>query len=190
MPRRDLRFFSIRFFAHFAGFILSSSLQCFLCRAARLRLGSSSQTSQRVLTIKPHCFSRPFSSVPTSAAQSDQVPALVSDRFAKQSLTVLKEDVRQTIRPPNAGEASHGYEVGVKKSTPWLSRHLSQVRGRQNEPKFLLVYLVGKLKPSIEISSSLFTALYAIKLFASIALFSTPELSSFSSSVRSLNRTV
>src|SRR5437899_12540852 len=61
MPRLDLRFFSIRFFAHFAGFILSFSLQCFPYLGALLRLGSSSQTSQRALTIKPHCFSRPFS---------------------------------------------------------------------------------------------------------------------------------
>src|SRR5207249_11774442 len=81
MPRFDLRFFSMRFFAHFAGFILSFSLQCFPYLGARLRLGSSSQTCQRVLAIKPHCFSRPFSSVPTSAVHSDQVPALGSDRF-------------------------------------------------------------------------------------------------------------
>src|SRR5207249_10760101 len=67
MARRDLRFFSIRFFAHFAGFILSSSLQSFLPLGARLRLGSSSQTSQRGLAIKPHCFSRPDSLVPRSS---------------------------------------------------------------------------------------------------------------------------
>src|SRR5438876_10340053 len=66
MARRDLRFFSIRFFAHFAGFILSSSLQSFLPLGARLRLGSSSQTSQRGLAIKSHCFSRPDSLVPRS----------------------------------------------------------------------------------------------------------------------------
>src|SRR5438552_287115 len=167
MARRDLRFFSIRFFAHFAGFILSSSLQCFLCRAARLRLGSSSQTSQRALTIKPHCFSRPFSSVPTSAVHSDQVPALGSDRFV-----TVPDSAEGSCLPDdsssNAGEASHGYEVGVKKSTPWLNRRLSQVRRGQNDPKFLVVYHVGKLEPLIEKSSSLFTRLYAIKLFASI----------------------
>src|SRR2546426_1622037 len=115
MARRDLRFFSIRFFAHFAGFILSSSLQCFLCRAARLRLGSSSQTCQRVLTIKPHCFSRPFSSVPTSAVHSDQVPALGSDRFV-----TVPDCAEGSCLPDNsstnAGEASHGYEVGREKS--------------------------------------------------------------------------
>src|SRR2546426_143372 len=57
---------------------------------------------------------------------------------------------------------------------PSLPRLASQVRRGQNEPKFLDVYLVGKPEPLIEISSSLFTELYAIKLFASIALFSTP----------------
>src|SRR5467141_4503060 len=63
IPRLDLRFFSIRFFAHFARFILSS-LQGFLSLCVRLRLGSSSLTSQRVLAIKPHCFPRPCSPVP------------------------------------------------------------------------------------------------------------------------------
>src|SRR6266581_2012262 len=66
MPRRDLRFFSIRLFAHFAGFILSFSLQCFPYLGARLRLGSSSQQSQRVLAIKPHCFHHPRSPVPST----------------------------------------------------------------------------------------------------------------------------
>src|SRR5713101_9037414 len=64
MPRRDLRFFSIRFFAHFARFNLSFYLQRFLSRYVQLRLRSSSLTSQRVLTIKPHCFPRPCSPVP------------------------------------------------------------------------------------------------------------------------------
>src|SRR2546428_1273400 len=114
MARLDLRFFSIRFFAHFAGFILSSSIQCFLCRAARLRLGSSSQTCQRVLTIKPHCFSRPFSSVPTSAVHSDQVPALGSDRFVT-ALTVPKEVVCQTIRPPMLAKRPMDTKWDVKK---------------------------------------------------------------------------
>src|SRR6267378_5748917 len=63
IPRLDLRFFSIRFFAHFARFILSS-LQRFLSLRVRLRLGSSSLTSQRVLAIKPHCFFRPCTLVP------------------------------------------------------------------------------------------------------------------------------
>src|SRR5712691_2562933 len=63
MPRLDLRFFSIRFFAHFARFILSPSLHCFLSLCGQLRLGSSSLTSQRVLAIKPHCFPRPVSPV-------------------------------------------------------------------------------------------------------------------------------
>src|SRR5438876_10139331 len=71
MPRLDLRFFSIRFFAHFAKFILSFSLQCFLCRAARLRLESSSQTSQRVLAIKPRCFPRLVSAVPVDSNPVD-----------------------------------------------------------------------------------------------------------------------
>src|SRR5207249_7249178 len=112
----DLRFFSMRFFAHFAGFILSSSLQSFLSLGARSRLGSSSQTSQRGLAIKPHCFSRPFSSVPTSAVHYDQVPALGSDRFVTvpdcAEGSCLPDDSSS-----NAGEASHGYEVGLKKST-------------------------------------------------------------------------
>src|SRR6266496_2614859 len=115
MPRLDLRFFSIRFFAHFAGFILSSSLQSFLPLGARLRLGSSSQTCQRVLMIKPHCFSRPFSSVPTSAVHSDQVPALGRDRFVTQSLTVPKEVVCQTIRPRMLAERPMDTKWDVEK---------------------------------------------------------------------------
>src|SRR6267378_839750 len=63
MPRLDLRLFSIRFFAHFARFILSPSLQCIRSLGARLRLGSSSQGSQRILTIKPRCFPRLISTV-------------------------------------------------------------------------------------------------------------------------------
>src|SRR5206468_11685098 len=100
-----------------------------------------------------------------------QVPALGSDRFVT-SPDCAEGSCLPDDSSSNAGEASHGYEVGLKKSTPWLSRQLSQVRRGQNEPKFLVVYLVGKLERPIEISSSLFTALYAIKSFASIALFS------------------
>src|SRR2546425_9977904 len=134
MARRDLRFFSIRFFAHFAGFILSSSLQCFLGRAARLRLGSSSQTCQRVLTIKPHCFSRPFSSVPASAVHSDQVPASGRDRFVTQSLTVSKEVVCHDSST-NVGEASHGYEVGREKVNTLAeqARFTSQTRAERTK---------------------------------------------------------
>src|SRR5207245_4966129 len=72
MPRLDLRFFSIRLFAHFTRLIVSSYLQCFqsLLRLA-CRLGSSSQTCQSVLTIKRHCFSSPVSSVPDSQLSSE-----------------------------------------------------------------------------------------------------------------------
>src|SRR5439155_6468408 len=134
MPRLDLRFFSIRFFAHFAGFILSFSLQCFPYLGALLRLGSSSQTSQRALTIKPHCFSRPFSSVPTSAVHSDQVPALgVTDLL--QSLTVPKEVVCQTIRPPMLAKRPMDTKWEVKKVNTLAdqARFTSQTRAERTK---------------------------------------------------------
>lgn len=65
--------------------------------------------------IKPHCFSRPFSSVPTSAVHSDQVPALGSDRFVTQSLTVPKEVVCQTIRPRMLAERPMDTKWDVEK---------------------------------------------------------------------------
>src|SRR5436309_15722642 len=91
MPRLDLRFFSIRFFAHFAGFILSSSLQSFLPLGARLRLGSSSQTSQRGLAIKPHCFSRPDSLVPRSSIHVRSSSNPTPDWYVAQHLIRRRE---------------------------------------------------------------------------------------------------
>src|SRR5213593_3922135 len=94
MPRFDLRFFSIRFFAHFAGFILSSSLQSFLPLGARSRLGSSSQTSQRGLAIKPHCFHHPGSPVPSSRSSSlTEFQSYGHDGEVVQALTAKKLSV-------------------------------------------------------------------------------------------------
>src|SRR5207249_2095301 len=100
--------------------ILLDSFSLLFSSGFRLYRGSletlevQAQTCQRVLTIKPHCFSRPFPSVPTSAVHSDQVPALGSDRFV-----TVPDCAEGSCLPDNSstntGEASHGYEVGREK---------------------------------------------------------------------------
>jgi hypothetical protein len=50
----------------------------------------------------------------------------------------------------------------------------STSRMKQNEPKFLVVDLVGKLESLVEMSLGLFSASYVIIVFGSMVQFSRP----------------